>query len=78
MMSLHLTSITFSEKITRIRSEIDTAVVNRGFSVDFPLRFTRSFTSHFRLVAEADVLRYMRETRITCCSLDLINVSNLF
>ena len=29
----------FSEKITRIRSEIDSAVVNREFSVDFPLCF---------------------------------------
>ena len=48
------------------------------FSVDFPLRFTRSLTlSHFRLVAEAGVLRYMRETRKTCCSLDPINVSKL-
>ena len=60
------------------RSETDAAVVNREFSVDFPLRFTRSFTfSHFRLVAEADVLRYMRETRKKCCSLDPINVSKL-
>ena len=68
----------FSEKITRIRSETDAAVVNREFSVDFPLHFTRSLTfSHFRLVTEADVLRYMRETRRTCCSLDLINVSKL-
>ena len=68
----------FSEKITRIRSEIDAAVVNREFSVDFPLRFTRSLTSsHFRFVAEADVLRYMRETRKTCCSLGPINVSKL-
>ena len=68
----------FSEKITRIRSEIDAAVVNREFSVDFPLRFTRSLTfSHFRLVTEADVLRYTRETRKTCCSLDPINVSKL-
>ena len=67
----------FSEKITRIRSETDVAVVNREFSVDFPLRFTRSLTfSHFRLVAEAYVLRYMRETRKTC-SLDPINVSKL-
>ena len=58
----------FSEKITHIRSEIDLAVVNRKFSLDFPLRFTRSLTfSHFRLVIEADVLRYMRETRKTCC-----------
>ena len=78
MMSLHLASLTcFSEKITRIRSEIDAAVVNREFSVDFPLRFTRSLTfSHFRLVAEA-VLRYMRETRKTRCSLDPMNVSKL-
>ena len=67
-----------SEKITCIRSEIDAAVVNREFSVDFPLRFTRSLTfSHFRLVTEADVLRYMRETRKTYCSLDPINVSKL-
>ena len=27
-------------------------------------------------MTEADVLRYMRETRKTCCSLDPINVSN--
>ena len=48
----------FSEKISRIRSEIDAAVVYREFSVDFPLRFTKSLTfSHFRLVAEADVSR---------------------
>ena len=63
-------STLFSEKITRIRCEIGAAVVNREFTVDFPLRFTRSLTfSHFRLVTEADVLRYMRETRKTCCSL---------
>ena len=56
----------FVERITCIRSEIDTAVVNREFSVDFPLRFTRGLTfSHFRLVTEADVLRYMKETRKT-------------
>ena len=48
----------FSEKIVRIRREIDESVVNQEFSVDFPLRFTRSFTfSHFRSVTEADVLR---------------------
>ena len=57
----------FSEKITRIRSEIDAAAVVREFLVDFPLRFTRSLTcSHFRLVTETDVLRYMKETRKTC------------
>ena len=68
----------FFSKITRIRSEIDAAVVNQEFSVDFPLRFTRSLTfSHFTLVSEADVLRYMRETRNTCCSLDPISVSKL-
>ena len=54
------------------------SVVNQEFSVDFPLRFTRSFTfSHFRLVTEADVLRYIRETRKTCCLLDPISVSKL-
>ena len=62
-------STSFSEKITRIRREIDAAVVNQEFSVDFPFCFTRSLTfSHFRLVTEADVLRYTRETRKTCCS----------
>ena len=77
-MSLHLASNFFSEKIIRIRSEIDASVVNQEFSVDFPLRFTRSFTfSPFRLVTEADVLRYIRETRKTCCSLGPINVSKL-
>ena len=39
----------FSEKIIRIRKDIGVSVVNQEFSVDFPLRFTRSFTfSHFR------------------------------
>ena len=66
----------FSERIIRIRREIDASVVNQEFSIDFPLRFTRSFTfSHFRSVTEANVLRYIRETRKTCCSLDPINVS---
>ena len=67
----------FSEKIIHIRSEIDAYVVNQEFPVDFPFRFTRSFTfSHFRLVTEADVLRYIRETRKTC-SLDPVSVSKL-
>ena len=67
----------FLEIITRIRSEIDAVVVNREFSIDFPLHFTRFLTfPHFKLVAEADVLRYMRETRKTC-SLDPISVSSL-
>ena len=63
--------------MTCIRSEIDVAVVNLKFYVDFPHRFTRSLTSHFRLVTEASVLRYMRETRKPCCSLDPTNVSKL-
>ena len=68
----------FLEKTIRIRNEIDASVVDQEFFVDFPLRFTRSFTfSHFRSVTEADVLRYIRETRKTCCSLDPINVSKL-
>ena len=63
--------------MNHIRSKIDAAVVNREFSVDFPLRFTRSLTfSHFRLVTETDVLRYMREARKTC-SPDPISVSKL-
>ena len=54
------------------------SVVNQEFSIDFPLCFTRSFTfSHFRSVTEADFLRYIRETRKTCCSLDPINISKL-
>ena len=54
---------TFFSEITCIRSEIDAAVVSLEFSVDFPLRFTRSLTfSHFRSANETDVLRYMRET----------------
>ena len=79
MMSLHLASLTFfSEKIIRIRREIDASVVNQVFSIDFPLCFTRSFTfSHFRSVTEADVLRCIRETRKTCCLLDPINISKL-
>ena len=68
----------FYKSIRQVYGSIDTAVVNREFSVDFPLRFTRSLTfSHFRLVTEEDVLRYIRETRKICCSLDPINVSKL-
>ena len=68
----------FSHKITRIRSEIDALIVDQDFSLDFPLRFTRSSTFlHFTLVTEADVLRYMRETRKTYCSLDPIHISKL-
>ena len=69
--------IFFFSEIIHIRSEIDASVVIQEFSVDFPLRFTRSFTfSHFRSVTEADVLKYIGETRKTC-SLDPISVSKL-
>ena len=52
----------FSEKITHIRSEFDAVVVNQEFLVDFPLCFNRSLIFfHFRLVTEADVLRYKTE-----------------
>ena len=77
-MSLHLASLTFFLKITHIGRDTDAAVVNQEFSVDLPLCFTRSLTfSYFRLVTEADALRYMRETRKTCYSLDPVNVSKL-
>ena len=76
-MSLHLASLAFFSEIIRIRSEIDASVVNQEFSTDFPPHFTRSFIfSHFRLVTEADVLRYIRATRKTH-SLDPINVLKL-
>ena len=76
---MHLASLAFfSEKIIRIRREIDASVINQEFSLDFPLHFTRSFTlSHFRWVTEADVLTYIRETRKTCRSLDPISASKL-
>ena len=68
----------FSDKIIRIRMEIDAVVVAHDFSLDFPLRFTRSSTfSHFTLVTEADVLKYIKETRKTYCCLDPINTSKL-
>lgn len=68
----------FSDKIIRIRTEIDALVVDQDFSLDFPLRFTRFSTfSHFTLVTEADVQKYIKETRKTYCSLDPINISKL-
>ena len=68
----------FKEKIVRIRREIEAVDVNEGFSVDFSLSFTRSSTfSQFIPVTDADVLRYVRETRKTHCPLDPINVSKL-
>ena len=48
-----------------------------SFLLIFPFVLLGLTFSHFRLVTEADVLRYMRETRKTCCSLDPINVSKL-
>ena len=52
----------FSETIICFRSEIDVSVVNQEFSIDFPFALLGLFIfSHFRLVTEADVLRYKRK-----------------
>ena len=61
----------FSTKIDRIRSEIDVSVAGHEFSVDisFDLDIVSTF-SYFRPINETDVLRYMRETKKTCCPLD--------
>ena len=68
----------FSGKIDRIRSEIDVSVAGHEFSIDisFDLDIASTF-SYFRPFNENDVLRYMRETKKTCCALDPINVSKL-
>ena len=68
----------FNAKIDRIRSEIDISVVGHEFSVDisFDLDIASTF-SYFRPINETDVLRYMRETKKTCCPLDPINVLKL-
>ena len=68
----------FNAKTDRIRSEIDVSVGGHEFSVDifFDLDIASTF-SYFRSINETDVLRYMRETKKTCCPLDPINVSKL-
>ena len=68
----------FNAKIDRIRNEIDVSVAGHEFSVDisFDLDIASTF-SYFRPINEIDVLRYMRETKKTCCPLDPINVSKL-
>ena len=68
----------FNAKIDRIRSEIDISVAGHEFSVDisFDLDIASTF-SYFRLINETDVLRYMRETKKTCCPLNPLNVSRL-
>ena len=68
----------FNAKIDRIRSEIDVSVAGHEFSVDisFDLDIASTF-SYFRPINETDVLRYMRETKKTCCPLDSINVLKL-
>ena len=68
----------FNAKIDRIRSEIDVSVAGHEFSVDisFDLDIASTF-SYFRPINETDVLRYMRETKKTCCPLDPINVLKL-
>ena len=67
----------FNAKIDRIRSEID-IFVGHEFSVDisFDLDTASTFT-YFRPINETDVLRYMRETKKTCCPWDPINVLKL-
>ena len=68
----------FDVKIDHIRSEIDVSVAGHEFSVEvsFDLYIASTF-SYFRPINETDVLRYMRETKKTCCPLDSINVSKL-
>ena len=78
-MSLQLSfSAFFNAKIDRIRSEIDVSVAGHEFSVDisFDLDIASTF-SYFRPINETDVLRYIKETKKTCCPLDPINVSKL-
>ena len=53
-----------SEKIIRIRREIDESVVNQEFSVDFPLHFTRCFKNTKNLfihIAHYPVRRFLRD-----------------
>ena len=68
----------FNAKIDRIKSEIDVSVAGHEFSVDisFDLDIASTFC-YFRPINETDVLRYMRETKKTCCPLDPINISKL-
>ena len=68
----------FNAKIDHIRSEIDVSVAGHEFSADisFDLDIASTF-SYFRLINETNVLRYMKETKKTCCPLDLINISKL-
>ena len=68
----------FKAKIDRIRSEIDVSVAGHEFYVNnsFDLDIASTF-SYFRPINGTDVLRYMRETKKTCCSLDPINVLKL-
>ena len=67
----------FLRRSFALGAELMCLLLIKSFPQIFPC-FTRSFTfSQFRSVTEADVLRYMRETRKTCCSLDPINVSKL-
>ena len=68
----------FAAKVDRIRGEIDSDVANKEFSVNIVADFALTITfSQFSPVTEADVRRYIRESRKTCCPLDPINVSKL-
>ena len=65
-------------KSLKLGAKLMCLLLIKEFSINFPLCSTRPFTfSHLRSVTEADVLRYIREMRKTCCSLDPINVSKL-
>lgn len=68
----------FKAKIDDIRNEIDAEIVEREFSVNFSADFgvTLNF-SRFSHVTEADVLRYLSDSRKTCCPLDPIDISRL-
>ena len=67
----------FSAKTDSIRSEIDVSVAVHEFSIiSFDLNIAPT-SSYFRPINETDVLRYVRETKKTCCPLDPINVSKL-
>ena len=68
----------FVSKISRIRSELDSAPVNEVFSVDFSVNVVMSATlSAFQPVRDDTVLLYIGELNKTYCQLDPINVSKI-
>lgn len=68
----------FQSKISRIREELDSVLVQDEFSVEFHHQHPPvSLLLEFRPVDEADIQRYLRELHGTYCSLDPINVSKI-